>query len=159
MAEETTTSVQDAEKQATDVDWRVKYENMRAHSREWEKRAQANQKAADELEKLREAQMTEQERERARADAAEAEVAKLRAEQARGEAAQRISAEKGVPLEMLMFCADEEAMAEFAKAYERDSHVRSAPSALAGSRIVRGNDKPRDNGEVFAEFAERLFTK
>lgn len=156
---ETTAAAQDPEKQAVDdTDWRAKYEDMRAHSREWEKRAQANQKAADELEKLREAQMTEQERERARADAAEAEVAKLKAEQARGEAAQRISAEKGVPLELLMFCADEEAMAEFAKAYERDSHVRSAPSALAGSRIVRGNDKPRDNGAIFAEFAEQFLT-
>lgn len=154
---ETITAAQEPEKQATDTDWRAKYEEMRAHSRDWEKKAKANQDAANELEKLREAQMTEQERERARADAAEAEVAKLRAEQARADAAQRISAENGVPLELLMFCADEDAMAEFAKAYERDAHVRSAPSALAGSRIVRGNDKPRDNGEVFAEFAQHLF--
>lgn len=156
---ETTAAAQEPEKQAADVDWRAKYEEMRAHSRDWEKKAKANQGAADELEKLKAEQMTEQERERARADAAEAEVTRLKAEQARAEAAQRISAEKGVPLELLMFCEDEDAMAEFAKAYERDAHVRSAPSALAGSRIVRGNDKPRDNGEVFAEFAERLFTK
>ena len=156
MAEETTTAAQEPEKQA-DTDWRAKYEDMRAHSRDWEKKAKANQSAADELEKLKAAQMSEQERERARADAAEAELARLKAEQSRAEAAQRISAEGGVPLELLMFCADEDAMAEFAKAYERDAHVRSAPSALAGSRIVRGNDKPRDNGELFAEFAQHLF--
>ena len=156
MAEETTTAAQEPEKQA-DTDWSTKYEDMRAHSRDWEKKAKAKQSAADELEKLKAAQMTEQERERARADAAEAELARLKAEQSRAEAAQRISAENGVPLELLMFCADEDAMAEFAKAYERDAHVRSAPSALAGSRIVRGNDKPRDNGELFAEFAQHLF--
>ena len=156
MAEETTTAAHEPEKQA-DTDWRAKYEDMRAHSRDWEKKAKANQSAADELEKLKAAQMNEQERERARADAAEAEVARLKAEQARADAAQRISAEKGVPLELLMFCADEDAMAEFAKAYERDAHVRSAPSALAGSRIVRGDDKPKSNGEVFADFAQNLF--
>ena len=156
MAEENMTA-QEVESPESETDWKAKYDEMRNHMRDWEKKAKANQSAADELEKLKAAQMSEQERERARADAAEAELARLKAEQSRAEAAQRISAEGGVPLELLMFCADEDAMAEFAKAYERDAHVRSAPSALAGSRIVRGNDKPRDNGELFAEFAQHLF--
>lgn len=135
------------------TDWQAKYEAMRAHSREWEKKAKANQGAADELEKLRAEQMSEQEREKARADAAEAELAALRAEKERADAARRISSEKGVPLELLMYCRDEESMTEFAKAYEAETHVSSAPSALAGNRIVRGGEGKRSNRDIFAQFA------
>lgn len=158
MAEEPKT-VEAQEPTAEPTDWQAKYEAMRAHSREWEKQAKANKAAADELEQLKAAQMTEQEREKARADAAEAELEKLKAEQARTDAARRIAGEKGVPLDLLMYCTDEEAMAAFADRYAAETHVGSAPAALAGKRIVRGNDKPADNGELFAEFASQFFKR
>lgn len=156
MADETMTAQDDVSPES-ETDWKAKYESMRTHSRDWEKLAKANQSAADELEKLKAAQMSEQEKANARADAAEAELAAIKAEQARVDAARRLSTETGVPFEMLMFCADEEAMTDFAKTYAQATHVSSAPSALGGSRIVRGNDKPKDNGQLFAEYAQEFF--
>jgi len=44
------------------ADWEAKYRETLAHSREWEKRAKANTSAAEELEKLKAANMTEQEK-------------------------------------------------------------------------------------------------
>lgn len=159
MADETTTA-QEVESPESETDWKAKYDEMRTHMRDWEKKAKANQSAADELEKLKASQMSEQERTNARAEAAEAELQQLKAEIARTDAAMRIAAEKGVPVELLMFCADEDAMTEFVKTYEKNAHVSSAPNALGGSRIVRsGSDKPKDNAELFAEFAQNLMKK
>ena len=152
MAEETTTAQEVAE-----TDWKAKYEEMRGHMRDWEKKAKANQSAADELEKLRAEQMTEQEKERERADNAERELAELKAEKARTEAALRIAKETGVPLDLLMFCADEEAMSDFAEKYTADSRIPSAPSATNVSRIIRGEEKKPTNAAVFADLAKDLF--
>jgi len=155
MADENMTA-QEPE-QAEGTDWKAKYEEMRTHSRDWEKKAKANQSAADELEKLKAAQMTEQEKANARAEAAEAELQQLKAQQAKVDAATRLASESGVPFEMLMYCQDEEAMTDFAKTYAQATHVASAPTALGGSRIIRGNDKPKDNGQLFAEYAQEFF--
>lgn len=158
MADETTTNAQESEQQASETDWQAKYEEMRGHMRDWEKKAKANQSAADELEKLKAAQMTEQEKANARAEAAEAELAQLKAEKAKVDAATRLASETGVPFEMLMFCQDEEAMTDFAKTYAKETHVSSAPSALGGSRIIRSNsDTKPTNGELFADFAQDFF--
>ena len=138
MADETTTA-QEVEAQEPETDWKAKYDEMRTHMRDWEKKAKANQSAADELEKIRAEQMTEQERERARADAAEAELAALKAEKEHLEAAQRIASDSGIPLDMLLCCADEEAMTNFAAVYAKETRVSAAPSASNSTRIVRGN--------------------
>lgn len=156
MADENMTA-QEVEAPESETDWKAKYDEMRNHMRDWEKKAKANQSAADELEKLKAAQMTEQDREKARADAAEAELAQLKAEKAKMDAATRLSSETGVPFDMLMYCADEEAMTDFAKTYVKETHVSSAPTALGGSRIIRGNEKPMDNGQIFAEYAQEFF--
>ena len=156
MADETTTNAQETEPQVTETDWQAKYEEMRGHMRDWEKKAKANQSAADELEKLKAAQMTEQEKANARAEAAEAELAQLKAEKAKVDAATRLASETGVPFEMLMFCQDEEAMTDFAKTYAKETHVPAAPGALNGSRIIRSTDKPKTNGELFAELTQNL---
>ena len=156
MAEENMTA-QEVESPESETDWKAKYDEMRNHMRDWEKKAKANQSAADELEKLKAAQMTEQEKEKERADAAEAELAQLKAEKAKVDAATRLASETGVPFEMLMFCADEEAMTDFAKTYAKETHIASAPTALGGSRIIRGNEKPKDNGQLFAEYAQEFF--
>jgi len=44
------------------TDWEAKYKELQAESRKWESRAKENKGAADELEKLRKAAMTEQEK-------------------------------------------------------------------------------------------------
>lgn len=155
MADENMTA-QEVETPESETDWKAKYDEMRNHMRDWEKKAKANQGAADELEKLKSAQMTEQEKAIARAEAAESELNALKAEKAKNDAARRLSNETGVPFEMLLFCSDEEAMTEFAKTYGQVAHVSSAPSALGGTRIIRGNDKPKSNGELFAELTQNL---
>lgn len=156
MADETTTAQEVAEG-TEGTDWKAKYEEMRGHMRDWEKKAKANQSAADELEKLRAEQMTEQEKERERADNAERELAELKAEKARTEAALRINKETGVPLDLLMFCADEEAMSDFAEKYTAGTRIQSAPSAASVSRIIRGEEKKPTNAAVFADLAKDLF--
>lgn len=149
-----------AQEQAEQVeespDWQAKYEAMREHMREWEKKAKANQTAADELEQLKAAQMTEQEKVIARAEAAENELEALKAEKAKNDAARELSDKTGVPFDMLMFCSDVDAMEEFAKTYAKQAHVSSAPKANSGTRIIKGNEKP-SSAAMFAEVAEQLF--
>lgn len=102
MAEET--QAQASEQQASGVDntdWQAKYEAMRAHSREWEKKAKENQGAADELEKLRESQATEQEKATKRAERAEAELNELKAKAERAEAVQAVADKANVPAEVV----------------------------------------------------------
>lgn len=85
MAEETIESQQPAgepngETQATEVDWKAKYEETLTHSREWEKHVKANKTAADELEQLKESQMTEQQKAAARAVELQKELDAFKAE-------------------------------------------------------------------------------
>lgn len=169
MDETTTTenaSVDAQETQAdqTETDWKAKYEEMRTHSREWEKLAKANKAAADELDALKQAQMTETEKLNARAEKAEAEVAALKAEQAARERINDVSKSTGVPPEILAFCADSDRMDEFAKAVKAFADASGATSQrvpsvafTAGSRIVSGNEKKRSNGDIFADLIEGKF--
>lgn len=97
MADET----QGAEQAPKDTtDWKAKYEAMRQHSREWEGKAKANQSAADELEKLRESQASEQERATKRVEKAEAELAQLKADAQRAADVAAAAEGAGVPLEV-----------------------------------------------------------
>ena len=156
MADETKTDVQDLEQpDQAETDWQAKYEEMREHMRDWEKKAKANQSAAEELEKLKAAQMTEQEKVIAEKDAALAELAALKSEKERSDAAQRISAETGVPLELLLYCSDEDAMADFAKKYEKEQPVTHAAASASRSRIVREGEK--SHGDIFADAVADLF--
>lgn len=134
------------ETETKETDWK-------AEARKWEQRAKKSQAAEIELEKLKAAQMTEQEKAIARAEAAENELNALKAEKAKNDAARRLSNETGVPFEMLMFCSDEDAMVEFAKTYAKESHVSSAPKATNGSRIIKGGETKPSNREIFAQFA------
>jgi len=131
--------------------------DWKAEARKWERYARKANEEKAELEAFKQSQMTEQERDKARADAAEKKLAELQAEKERTDAAHRIAKDSGVPLDLLLYCSDEQAMTDFAKKYADETHVNSAPAALAGKRIVRGNDKPKDNGEVFADFATQFF--
>ena len=153
MAEEAIQEVENVEEspqgetEAKETDWK-------AEARKWEQRAKKSQAAEIELEKLKAAQMTEQEKAIARAEAAENELNALKAEKAKNDAARRLSNETGVPFEMLMFCTDEDAMVEFAKTYAKDSHISSAPKANNGSRIIRGNEQKPTTREQFAQALE-----
>ena len=135
------------ETEAKETDWK-------AEARKWEQRAKKSQAAEIELEKLKAAQMTEQEKAIARAEAAENELNALKAEKAKNDAARKLASETGVPFEILVRAQDEEAMADIAKIYSEQSHVSSAPKATNGSRIIRGNEQKPTTREQFAQALE-----
>ena len=154
MADEVMTEAQESEQLPEETDWKAKYEEMRNHMRDWEKKAKANQSAFDELEKLKAEQMTEQEKANARAEKAEEELAALKAEAERVEAARHISSETGVPFDLLMYCNNTDAMADFAKKYQTEQ-----PHAVATanrSKVIRGEAK-KTNGDLFADAVADLF--
>lgn len=103
MAEEANEAQASAQAQEAGkpTDWQAKYEAMRQHSREWERKAKENQGAADELEKLRESQQTEQEKAVKRAEKAEAELSELKARAARAETVAKVAEAAGVPAEVV----------------------------------------------------------
>ena len=111
MAEETTEA---QEATTTETDWKAKYEKMREHSREWEKKAKANQSAADELEKQRADSQTEQQRAMERAERAEAELQKLKDEAERSRIVTAVSSSQGVPADLVSMLngADEDELSE-----------------------------------------------
>lgn len=139
----------------TPTDWKAKYEAMREHSREWEQRAKANKAAADELQEIKAAQMTEQEKLTARAEAAEAKLAALEAQNAHDAAAKAIADETGVPFELLSYCSDESTMREFASKYG-DTKPPVAPT-VAATRVIRSDGAQRTSADVFAEFIKESF--
>ena len=62
-----------------EVDYKAKYEAMKSHAREWEKKAKENQGAASELEKLKEEQLSEIEKAQNRAKEAESKLSEYEA--------------------------------------------------------------------------------
>jgi hypothetical protein len=80
---------------AKETDWK-------AEARKWEQRAKENSKAAEELQKLEDAKKSELEKERERADKAERRAQELEAAQTRRDLAEKVSAEKRVPVQLLM---------------------------------------------------------
>ena len=150
MAEET--QAQAPEQQASEVDntdWRAKYEAMRAHSREWEKKAKENQGAADELEKLREAQATEQEKATRRAERAEAELNELKAKAERAETVASVADKANVPAEVVAMLNGSDAD-ELVKQVERLLKLLPAYPTRTDDGGGRAAAK-KTNAERFAE--------
>ena len=147
MAEET--NVQEPTEQAEPQGEAKPETDWKAEARKWEARAKKSAQAEQELEALKAAQMTEQEREKARADKAEQELARLKAENQRMADAAEISTRDGIPQSLLNFCNDREAMERFAKEYKAAQPAIPAAASATGLRINSGEAKP-SNGEVFA---------
>ena len=138
-------------------DWQAKYEAMRQHSREWEKRAKENAAAADELEQLKQAQLTEQEKATARAEKAESELAAIKAEQELFETRRSVAEQTGVPLELMECCTDKDAMERAAQIYlAKQPPVHAAGKAKA-SQVVTGGEGKVSNADLFAQAAETFF--
>lgn len=131
--------------------------DWKAEARKWEALAKKGKAAEDELAKLKEAQMTEQEKANARAEKAEAELAEMKAEAERMQQAREIASKNAVPVELLEFCKAED-MERFCQVYRESIQPVHAAAMGMPSRIVKGGGKadPRD---VFAAFAEKQLTK
>lgn len=154
MAEET--QIQEPTEQAEPQGEAKPETDWKAEARKWEARAKKSAQAEAELEALKQAQMTEQEKEKARADKAEQELAMMRAENQRLADAAEISARDGIPQSLLNFCADREAMERFAKEYKQAQPTIPAAAATTGTRISSDGKKPT-NGEIFAAAVSDLF--
>lgn len=87
------------------TDWEAKYNEMKQHSREWERKAKANKEAADELAALKESQMSEQERLQNQLDEATARANALQEEKDRRQWVDDAATETGVPAEILSLIA------------------------------------------------------
>lgn len=136
--------------QGSETDWK-------AEARKWEKRAKEHAAAAKELDALKAERMTESEKLQARAEKAEAELSRLSAERELADAATEVSKQTEVPRELLLFCKDRESMEAFAEIYAAQAQqpVHAAPPARK-SRIVRENETPTTNRDVFAEMASNI---
>lgn len=83
------------------VDWEARYKEALAHSRDWEKKAKTNKTAADELERLRESQMSESEKAARRTQELEAKVAAYEAEKQQAQWRAQVAEQTGVPADAL----------------------------------------------------------
>lgn len=92
---------EDQNETTQDIDWQAKYNDAIRHSREWEKRAKDNKNAAEELEKLKEASMTEQEKAAKHVKELEDKVASYETAKQRAEWKAQASAETGVPADVI----------------------------------------------------------
>lgn len=147
--QEETAEVEPQGETEAEIDWK-------AESRKWEKLAKRNKDAAAELDALKQSQLTEQEKLQQRAERAEAELSKLTAERERMQAAADVSAQSGIPQELLAFCSDRESMEQFAELYAKTTHTPSAPKTQQ-SRLVRESDTPISTRDLFAEMAANAF--
>lgn len=87
--------------QTPEIDYKAKYEEALGHSRTWEDRAKANKKAADELEQLKEAQKTAEQKQAEEVETLKRENAQFKLERQQAEWASAVSAETGVPASVL----------------------------------------------------------
>lgn len=152
----TTTEEPTEEPQGAEVDWEAKYKEAVEQSRKWEGRAKANKEKADRWDAYQQEGMTEAEKLAKRAEAAEARLAEYEAEEQRRKDAAEVAEKTGVPVSLLMHCADRADMEAFSKEYASATKVPTAPPAPE-SRINRGNGAKPSTADQFADMAENFF--
>lgn len=89
------------------VDWEAKYKDAIAHSRDWEKKAKANNKAVAELAELKKSQMTELERATTERDEYKELAESLQAKMDRASWVAEVSNETKVPADLLSMISAE----------------------------------------------------
>ena len=160
MAEknEPTTEPTTEEPQGTgEVDWEARYKEALAQSRKWEERAKANKGKADKWDEYEQQGMSEAEKLAKRAESAEAELAQLKADAQRRTDADEVARATGVPVSLLLHCADREDMESFAEEYAGVTKLPAAPSAPK-SRVIRDDGQAQvDTADQFAEMAQQFF--
>lgn len=145
--------------QGAEVDWEARYKEALAQSRKWEERAKANKAKADRWDEYEQQGMSEAEKLAKRAESAEAELAQLRADAQRRTDAEEVARATGVPVGLLLHCADREDMEAFAEEYAGVTKLPAAPSAPR-SRVIRDDGEAQaSTADQFAEMAERYFNR
>ena len=135
------------------TDWEAKYNELKKHSREWERKAKANKDAADELAALKESQMSE---------AATARADALQAEKDRRQWISEVSAETGVPEDLLemVSAGDRDELASKADVLKEKYAANKQPAVP----VVIGDGKHADVAKAgasakddFAKFMKTAF--
>lgn len=134
---------------AHETDWK-------AEARKWEKYAKENAAARKELDDLKAAQMTEQEKLLKRAEDAERQLAEANAAIQHAKDVQEIAAQSGVPASLLEFCNGRDAMERFAEQYGGTMQRASSAPTAPQTRLVTGSDATPSNGDVFAQMLDQL---
>ena len=154
MAENTAPTTEPTEEpQGTEVDWEAKYKEAVEQSRKWESRAKANKEKADKWDEYEQQGMSEAEKVQKRAEAAEAELAQLKADAQRRSDAAEVAKATGVPASLLLHCADRADMEAFAEEYAGIERPPAAPPAPQ-SRVVRGGGAKASTRDKFASYFE-----
>lgn len=148
MSDTNTTTEQNTEQvteqpHGAEVDWK-------AEARKWEARAKANRDAAQELEAMKAAQMSEAEKLQKRAEEAEAKVQQYEQERQHATDTAEVAKETGVPASILDCCTTREQMEHLAAEYAKATHFASAPPA-PDSRLIRNDQPQASNRDRFAE--------
>ena len=139
------------------IDYEAKYNELLKHSRDWERKAKANKDAAEELKKLKDAQLSDAERMQKELDEYKAQAAALQAEKERAEWVKSVSESSGVDQSILALvsAADqgdlEEKAAIIAKAMG-DGEQKTIPVVLGDG--THANQVPASTPE--ADFAEMM---
>ncbi|MCH9274994.1 helicase [Bifidobacterium amazonense] len=158
MAEEATNTDQSRNVQEPhgeqSTDWEAKYREAVSHSREWEKRAKDNKAAADELQQLKESQMSEQQKNEARTARLQKELDQLKAEKQASEWRAQVVEESGLPANLIV--GDSlEAMQEHAKA------INEYVTAKTGRQLPKVADpgrRPQTAPNDLLQYATEVFS-
>lgn len=166
MADETQGNQQGEQEKSNDApeptDWEAKYNELKKHSREWERKAKANKEAADELATLKESQMTEQEKLQQQLADATARADALQAEKDRRQWISEVSAETGVPEDLLemVSASDRDELASKADVLKEKYAAKEQPTVP----VVLGDGKHADVAKAggsakddFAKFMKTAF--
>lgn len=113
---------------AEETDWK-------AMARKWEERAKTNKEAAEELKQLKEAQMSQQEKEAKHTKELETELARYKAEKQQAEWRRTVSKDTGIPADLLRGSTLEEIQAhadslkQYLQANKTDTQAETGPAA------------------------------
>lgn len=132
-----------------EVDYKAKYEQMRAHMREQEKRAKENAAAAAELEQLKAERMTETERLQKQLEDARAEAASLKAERERKGWVADAARATGVPADLLSLMSADSAdeLMEKAESLKEKYGAGAGPEKPQTVPVVIGDGKHASAGD------------
>lgn len=140
--------------EVAETDWEAKYREAVRHSREWESRSKANAEKARAYDELQEASKTELQKATERAEGYKRKLEALRAEGEREKARERVSAETGVPVNLIAG-DDEDAMREFAQAVAKFAKPDPAPKAPRAGTYAPAAGERRDADK--REFVRAMF--
>lgn len=113
-----------------DIDWK-------AQSRKWEDRAKANKNAAEELEQLKQEQMTETQKAAAHSKALEAKVSQYETERQQNQWREKVSRDTGIPAHLLHGSTLEE-MQDVASELDAFAHPKPKAPGVPGQGKTPG---------------------